>query len=431
MSVTECQVDGKTLEIGEFSIVFRLDNMTLSADIVLLVDESSSMSMEHMWIRNMARELEETLNNLNIGVGLVNQFGVAGFASSNTGLTLGRVVLPRLVNISEIDSLIDQLMVNGRMEDGYAVIQFASNNYNMDRRARQFILISDENRDVLNSSLSRGSILDLLRRSRTKLNVAVSEQFEAGNLRALGIDDSMNAYIFDPLSPSLLRRRPNGAPFVESAFKTTHEDYTELALMVNSGAWDLSLLRNGGMVAEAFTRAFVMVEVEEIVKQLRECMNCTCTESGLMCIALPSPDEIEECSIQNSEFSKALLLLNISLTLTVVSGLRPAMTPTIRDLQVTIEPRYSSSSTGSSLTLRCETTAGTIAWTFEGGGLSDNVNVTTTGSVSILQISNVMISNRGRYACLARQVDQVNEIETVREGETTSYVEVTRKQDLF
>ena len=111
----------------------------------------------------------------------------------------------------------------------------------------------------------------------------------------------MNAYVFDPLSPSLLRRRPNGVPFVESAFKTTHEDYTELALMADSGAWDLSLLRKGGKVAEAFTRAFVMVEVEEIVKQLRECMNCTCTESGLMCIRVSSPDELEECSIQNSE----------------------------------------------------------------------------------------------------------------------------------
>ena len=44
-----------------------------------------------------------------------------------------------------------------------------------------------------------------------------------------------------------------------------------------------------------------MVEVEEIVKQLRECMNCTCTESGLMCIRVSSPDELEECSIQNSE----------------------------------------------------------------------------------------------------------------------------------
>ena len=120
----------------------------------------------------------------------------------------------------------------------------------------------------------------------------------------------------------------------------------------------------------------------------------------------------------------------IVLTPPVVSSLRPAMTPTIRDLRVTVEPRYSSTPTGSSLAISCETTAGAIAWTFEGGELPDTVNVTTTGSMSILRISNVMLSNRGRYACLARQVDQIDGMETIREGETTSYVEVTRKHDL-
>lgn len=309
VTVTACEVDGETLEIGEFQIIFRLDNSSLSADIVLLVDESSSMSMEHMWIRNMTKELDRALESLRIGTSLMNRFGVAGFASSSTAaINQGRVLRPRLVNVSEIDSLVDQLMVDGRMEDGYAVIQFASNNYVMDRRARQFILITDENRDVLNHNLTRSSILELLRRTRTRLNVAVSEQFEASDLRALGLDDAMNAYIFDPLSPSLLRRRPNGQPFVDSAFQTTHEDYTVLALMADSGAWDLSLLRQGGNVAEAFTRAFVMTEVEEIVKQLRDCQNCTCFETGLVCVEVSSPDDHEVCSIQNSEFYSCIRL---------------------------------------------------------------------------------------------------------------------------
>ena len=103
------------------------------------------------------------------------------------------------------------------------------------------------------------------------------------------------------------------------------------------------------------------------------------------------------------------------------------MDPTVRDLRVTITPRYTSSSTGSSVTLRCETSAGTVAWTFEGGNLPDNVNVTAMGSTSVLRISNVMLRNRGRYVCLARQVDQVNEMEMIREGEATSYIEVTRE----
>ena len=103
------------------------------------------------------------------------------------------------------------------------------------------------------------------------------------------------------------------------------------------------------------------------------------------------------------------------------------MDPTVRDLRVTITPRYTSSSTGSSVTLRCETSAGTVAWTFEGGNIPDNVNVTTMGSTSVLRISIVMLRNRGRYVCLARQVDQVNEMEMIREGEATSYIEVTRE----
>ena len=51
------------LELGESAVLRTVppDDQTLAADIILLVDESSSMTMEHAWIPDMTRQLDLAL----------------------------------------------------------------------------------------------------------------------------------------------------------------------------------------------------------------------------------------------------------------------------------------------------------------------------------------------------------------------------------
>ena len=56
------------LEVGESVTLVTLspEDTTLAADIILLVDESSSMVMEHDWIPGMIRELDTALQVSNL-----------------------------------------------------------------------------------------------------------------------------------------------------------------------------------------------------------------------------------------------------------------------------------------------------------------------------------------------------------------------------
>ena len=51
------------LDVGETAVVVTVlpSNQTLAADIILIVDESSSMDTEHAWIPDMTRQLDTAL----------------------------------------------------------------------------------------------------------------------------------------------------------------------------------------------------------------------------------------------------------------------------------------------------------------------------------------------------------------------------------
>ena len=208
--------------------------------------------MEHAWIANMTQRLDEALMSVNIGVNPQNRFGIVGFGSD---CGIGELLLGRVVANSDdqvfttaegIEEFTFSLNTSGRREDGYSGIKTALDSYEFRDVARQFILITDEDRDDVRQDLTRESIQDMLVGAQTLLNVAVSEEFIADNLRALGIGSNGNAYIYDPSASSLYRTiRGVGMPIADSAHGSTNRDYTQLALDIGGGAWDLSQLRTG------------------------------------------------------------------------------------------------------------------------------------------------------------------------------------------
>lgn len=228
------------------------NNLSRAADIVLLVDESGSMVEEHAWISMMTQFLDQGLRDVDIGVEPRNKFGVVGFGDDcNEGNVFGRVLLSSTQEIfttaDNVSDFTENLNVGGRKEDGYSAISVALESYPFRNVARQFILISDEDRDILAENLTRAGVRSLLEDAGILLNAVINEEFQGAiDARALGVDGTGNAYVYDPSIRNSFRvLEGSGTSVPDSAYGTTSTDYSQLALDLGGAAWDLNQLRQG------------------------------------------------------------------------------------------------------------------------------------------------------------------------------------------
>lgn len=223
-----------------------------------------------------------------------NRYGLVGFGAAD--YERGRIIDltadgQDLASASQLRQGIDKLMLDGRNEDGYAGIEMARQlimhhehclHSNM---ARQFILVTDEERDIVVPELNRSVIYDRLKNFGL-LNIAVSEAFECKTgegpydfTDVLGLDGNHTGYSTETgeeMSITECRSKP------DSGYVTTNQDYTELAFQLGGGAWNLNQLREGGNKTSSFTRAFLAVKVKEIVEQLN-CITCSCLSGVIHC----------------------------------------------------------------------------------------------------------------------------------------------------
>jgi hypothetical protein len=237
-----------------------------TADVVVLMDESGSMSGEQAWMSTTIPQLDSGL----LGQGLSgNRYGLVGFgASSTTSPAPGFV---RSIDVggaqfgtaAQYTTASSGLVVNGSFEDGYAAIDLASSYSFRSGAARNFILVSDEDRDVTSSlGLGYDGMLAGLKSTGTLLNSVVDASFKCGDgSAALGLSSGGKGYKVDGAGGFTTC---SGASFV-SGFGTTGHDYVDLALASGGAAWDLKVLRAGGLGATSFTKAFIDVKVHEIV----------------------------------------------------------------------------------------------------------------------------------------------------------------------
>jgi len=241
------------------------------ADVIVVVDESSSMSGEHAWLPGMITNLEASLFGAGVGDGAdANRYALVGFGKSGTGIS-GRL-LGGFADTSAFGTAASSLVISGSTEDGYAGINFALDTLAGSFRsgaALNVILVTDEDRDNTNATLTYSSIESRLSGYNSLLNVVVNNPFSGGSPlvgSALGVSAGNFAYFadgaggFTTSTPALVG---NGSG-------TTETDYVDLAFDVGSGgaAWDLNLLRVGGQTAQSFTSAFVDIKVGEIIRQV-------------------------------------------------------------------------------------------------------------------------------------------------------------------
>jgi hypothetical protein len=238
------------------------------ADVVFVVDESGSMAGEHAWIASMVTDLQTGLLAAGVGTGAdANQFALVGFGNSS--------IAPRtvsgLTDATSLAAATGSLVTSGGTEDGYAGIDYALNNFTFRTGAAvNIILITDEERDNWNTTLNYASIANALGVPGIMLNAVVNANFyNEARSRALGIFDKdlddATAGIQNGIIADGAGGYTTGGGFIPTyGYSSTIADYVNLALGDGGGAWDLNLLRAGGLTATSFTAAFVEYKVQEI-----------------------------------------------------------------------------------------------------------------------------------------------------------------------
>ncbi|MEZ5355541.1 MAG: PEP-CTERM sorting domain-containing protein [Bryobacteraceae bacterium] len=230
-----------------------------AVNVIVVVDESGSMAGEHAWLPGMISSMDTQLT----GMGHTASFGLYGFGGGGGG-NLGRELLDN-GSATDFATAAAGLTIGGGFEDGYSGLDFAFNNFSFTPGAAvNYILVTDEDRDNGNATLSVSGIQTMLAGQNALLNAVVDNAFSCDAGGALGLAPGSTGYVADGAGG--FSTCGNGA--AGSGFGTTEADYVSLALASGGAGWDLNQLRAGGATATSFTAAFVDLKVQEISRQI-------------------------------------------------------------------------------------------------------------------------------------------------------------------
>ncbi|MFO1257468.1 MAG: vWA domain-containing protein [Gammaproteobacteria bacterium] len=249
------------------TVPFSQAAFSAAADIVFVVDESSSMGGEHSWISNMVTSLENALIAAGVGNGMdQNRYALVGFGDASIiGGHSYNVGSGTWGTAADLSAATASLLTDGGTEDGWDGINTGLGLTFRPGVAKNMILITDEDRDQFNGGLTFGGVLAGLMGQNFLLNAVVNYGYQDGaSNTAFGIDSAGNAYLEDGFGS--YNTSTGGVPV--SGFGTTQADYINLALGTGGASWDLNVLRLGGLSAQAFTEAFVDIKVNEITEQV-------------------------------------------------------------------------------------------------------------------------------------------------------------------
>lgn len=239
---------------------FSAQAVPTSADIVFIVDESGSMGGEHDFLTNQISALDSGL----AGAGVSSRnYGVVGFGGYISGNGPPRDASGGMVSLGDAYSTLDTgLETYGGYEDGYAAIDFALSNFALTSEVANFILVTDEDRDIFDSTDTKASITSALINAGIPLNAILDATMLDGlERRALGVSSDGTAYL--PDGSGGFTSSSGGVCF--NGYGTTCSDYFDITTATGGASWDLNQLREGGLLADSFTNAFLDIKVDEIV----------------------------------------------------------------------------------------------------------------------------------------------------------------------
>lgn len=249
-------------------------------DIIFAVDESGSMDTEHAWLQFLPSQLEAALTAAGIGVSQANRYGLIGFGSNISGHGTGQRAYKRVVGsgdwgtAAQLEASAAGLIASGGSEDGYDAIDLvfrSPGGYSFRAGAVVVVvLITDEDRTVLNSAATLDGVSNLLLGNvfAAVLNLNIKTN---SNVAALGSNGtsvgSSNAYVQNASPPPYYTTAPLGSITAGAGANNSAvvAEYVSIATNVNGTVWDLNKLRSGGATAVAFSNAWTDIVKNTII----------------------------------------------------------------------------------------------------------------------------------------------------------------------
>lgn len=250
-----------TLTTSAALLLFALGAQAVptSADIVFIVDESGSMAGEQAFLTNQIEALDSGLASAGVSS---RNYAVTGFGGDVSGNGPPRDAGGGMLNLSDAKTTLDGLTTDGGIEDGYTAIDFALSNYELTSEVANFILVTDEDRDVVEEPNTKSSITSALTNAGIPLNAILDADLEDGSgATALGVSSDGTAYLADGSGGFTT----SSGGVCTGGDGSTCADYFDITADTGGASWDLNQLRAGGQLADSFTNAFLDIKVEEIV----------------------------------------------------------------------------------------------------------------------------------------------------------------------
>ncbi len=249
-------------------------------DFIAVVDESGSMFGLQQFTGSYAVSLESSLTAS--GASAV-EFGLVGYGSGLTGLDPQAFFIGTdgLGSAAEFQAAANSLVTTGFIEDGYQGINFALDTvglpttggtsftgFNTGAR-RNIILVTDEDRDINDSSLTREAILSKLVSNNVVLTTIVSVSLATpdGTPLVAVISDGnggFTGYVANTdgsVSRVALSSSPISATF---SGETTVDDYATLALETGGAVVSISSVNSSSFTAIAQALTEVLEDVAPV-----------------------------------------------------------------------------------------------------------------------------------------------------------------------
>lgn len=246
----------------------------IAADVVFVVDESGSMGGEHIWLQDMITSLETGLTGQGVGVSSPNRYSLVGYGGDSPhfsghahDMNSGTSSQENWGDSSQFSAATGTLNTDGGTEDGWEALDWSLNNLGFrSEAAKNFVLVTDENRDNEDANLTKQGLLSDLNSLDALLNVVVDNSFGCSPDKsgAIGIDATETGFEVDGSGGYTAC---NGQGLIGSGDGNTEDQYVDMALQSGGAAWDLNILREGDNKATSFTNSFIETKVEEITQQ--------------------------------------------------------------------------------------------------------------------------------------------------------------------
>jgi hypothetical protein len=271
-SINDCDVgagftpDGRPqLDTLNTGLCGQIDVSVPFADIIVVVDESASMGFAQEFSVDLIADIEADLQAAGIGTTGAggNLFGLVGYGNFDQ--------VPRSIPVGangalfgtsvEYAAAAGTLTVDGAIEDGYQAIDFALNTYTYRPAAAKFVLlITNEDRDIVDDTFTFATTLDDLDAQGITLNGIVGADFlDANGQSALGLDGERLAYLADGTGG--FTTSPNGTIGFRDG--TTEEDYINLSFATDGIVGDINQISEGGLTATSFSSALTTTIVTQ------------------------------------------------------------------------------------------------------------------------------------------------------------------------